>query len=145
MATYYPAGTDGREPLWFREDDRADRTRTLNEIMEFDHVVKVHADGRITDGYSRPWAPDSRDGELDCPYGEAWDYFSTGYTGQDRATGPNMHDSESIGGRLARDIAENPGYYVALVDHVSPEGEDMDDPDYDSTAGWVVAFLPGRG
>lgn len=53
-----------------------------------------------------------------------WEFFSRGYTGQWGYSGPEMHASEYLGGRLAEDILAEPGIY-ALV------GVRYDcDPDY---------------
>lgn len=99
--------------------------RPLNEVMEFDHVVRVHEDGSVTDE-PNVWAPDLHDGELE---GSEWELLD-GYSGQDRYSGPIMHSSEFIGGGMADDILSTPGVYVALVDYPT----DDDDPE-----GWAVA------
>ena len=108
---------------------------TLNSVMDFDHVIRVHKDGTVTDAPD-VWAPEMHDGEL-----EAYDHIPnqpvgwslmTGYTGQDSYYGPCMHASEFIGGDMARDILSAPGYYVALVDYPS------DDTEPES---WAVAYI----
>lgn len=111
-------------------------TRTLNDIMEFDHVVEVRPDGSIID---RPdlHAPDLLDDQLSDP--TTWAFFTTGYSGQDRYSGPIMHNSEFIGGGLERDIRETPGVYVAIVAYWSPEEDDDDDELY--AEGWAVVTL----
>lgn len=101
----------------------------LNEIMEFDHVIRVHEDGSITDAPSGIWAPSLYDGETDD---ERWTLLR-GYSGQHAYSGPIMHDSEFIGGRMEKDIRETPGFYVALVDY---------DLNSDESSGWAVAFRP---
>lgn len=108
---------------------------TLNSVMEFDHVIRVHADGTVTDAPD-VWAPDMRDGTLDTyrhiasqPVG--WTLM-TGYTGQDRYHGPCMHASEYIGGGMAQDILDAPGLYVALVDYASDDSE---------PEGWGIAYI----
>lgn len=115
-------------------------TRTLNDVMEFDHVVRVHSDGAITDVAEDSgrtfWAPDLRDGALET---DEWELLD-GYSAQDHYSGPIMHASESIGGRMERDILERPGVYVALVAYYSPE-EDDDPDDYEDVGGWAVARL----
>lgn len=93
--------------------------------MDFDHVIRVHADGTITE-VPELYAPEMCDGELTTA---EWTLLS-GYTGQCSYNGPSMHASEYIGGRLARDILAEPGIYVALVDGSSED----DDPD-----GWGIA------
>ncbi len=99
---------------------------TLNDLMSFDHVVTVHDDGTVTDGPVGVYAPELYDGEI---LADGWELLD-GYSGQDRYSGPIMHASEYVGGRMARDILETPGVYVALVDYPV----DGDEPD-----GWAVA------
>jgi hypothetical protein len=79
--------------------------------MEFDHVVRVHDDGSVTNELG-VYAPELYEGEL--PMDSKWELLD-GYSGQDRYAGPIMHDSEFIGGQMERDILENPGVYVAIV------------------------------
>jgi len=111
----------------------------LNAMMEFDHVIQVHADGSVTDAPKSVHAPESvYDDSLESVYlGDDWSLL-TGYTGQYGYNGPTMHPSEFIGGGLARDILAQPGYYVALLSCA----DDTDDPeaDDDNLAGWAVAF-----
>ena len=102
---------------------------TLNDVMEFDHVIRVHPDGSITEPRDIH-APDLFDGELQCGT-RAWSLMN-GYSGQHGYSGPVMHSSEFIGGRMADDILTCPGLYVALVDMPSDDG----DPD-----GWAVAYI----
>lgn len=114
--------------------DRLSKGYTLNDIMEIDHVVQVHPDGTVTDAPpDAPMAPELYDAQLS---GKGWSLMSYGYTGQYGYKGPVMHDSEYIGGRLARDILSEPGLYVAIVDRRS------DDGDMDSEEGWAVAYRP---
>jgi len=102
---------------------------TLNSVMEFDHVIRVYADGSINEPRDMH-APNLYDGELHCG-ALAWSLMN-GYSGQHGYSGPIMHSSEFIGGRMADDILTQPGVYVALVDMPS----DDSDPD-----GWAVAFI----
>lgn len=108
----------------------------LTDIMEFDHVIRVHEDGTITDERG-VFAPSLYDGELDS---DRWELLN-GYSGQDRYSGPIMHPSEYIGGGMERDIRSTPGVYVSLVAY-SYDGEDdrleEEGPDVD---GWAVAKL----
>jgi hypothetical protein len=116
----------------------------LNYVMEFDHVVQVHADGRVTDDVPNvraAWAPefdgDSATGTASLD-GDGWLIMSDSYTGQ-QGGGNVMHDSESIGGCLARDILATPGYYVAVVCMWTPD--DDDDPAAETVfEGWAVAY-----
>lgn len=102
----------------------------LNAVMEFDHVIRVHEDGSITDE-PNTWAPELHDGELSAREGDSWTLLN-GYSGQSGYAGPIMHASEYIGGGMERDIRETPGVYVALVDYPSDDSE---------PEGWAVARL----
>lgn len=103
----------------------------LNDAMEFDHVIRVHEDGSITDEPG-VYAPNLWEGELDD---DRWTLLN-GYSGQYRYAGPVMHDSEFIGGQMERDILSEPGVYVALVCYWDPDtGDDVD------VEGWGVARL----
>jgi hypothetical protein len=105
----------------------------LDALMKPDHVIRVYPDGTISDPYPMRvdgreiYAPELHDGHL-C--GDGWRLLN-GYSGQWMYPGPIMHASEFIGGRLARDILERPGLYVALVDYPADGGE---------PGGWAVAF-----
>lgn len=122
-----------------REDDRdfyevLDRGEPpLNERMEFDHVIQVHADGSVTDA-NGVYAPTLYDGEVDD---KSWTLMN-GYSGQDRYAGPIMHNSEFIGGRMEDDILAEPGYYVALVSSYSEDADGEDDEE-GNVEGWAVA------
>jgi hypothetical protein len=125
---------------------------TLNDVMEFDHVIYVDSDGNVTEP-TFLWAPevyvdldddgqmigsDSHDGDDVLSMPVDW-FFMQGYTGQYGSTSRSfiMHSSESIGGKMARDILSTPGYYVAVVvDGLLPEGVEDDD----TNVGWAVAF-----
>jgi hypothetical protein len=94
----------------------------LNDVMEFEHVIQVHPDGTITDAQSVD-APDLYDGELHYrPDRPPWTLMK-GYSGQHGYAGPLMHQSEYIGGGLARDILAQPGYYVAVINRNSDDEE----------------------
>lgn len=127
---------------------------TLNDVMGFDRVIRVHRDGSI----SKPndiYPPDLIDGELiqypvvtadngyeliRFPNQTGW-HLMSGYSGQDRYAGPIMHPSEFISGRLAEDILARPGLYVALVSYITPEsGYDDDSDSDDDVDGWAVAY-----
>ncbi len=131
----------------------------LNDVMSFEHVIRVWSDGTISEPRS-VYAPEVSDnGEyVDPPWS-----LMTGYSGQDRYPGPCMHASESIGGGLARDILAQPGWYVAVcaeADQCSLDGCEECDPysyatsngesvcpvdcdlcESDEPAGWVVAYV----
>lgn len=103
----------------------------LNDRMEFDHVIEVHADGSITDrsGIYAPECYDDGHACIDFAGAKGWTALD-GYSGQDRYSGPIMHASEYIGGRMANDIIGEPGVYVAVV--IS----DLDDDE--NPSGWAV-------
>ena len=118
------------------------RTMTLGDRMEFDHVIEVHPDGTITD---RPdvYAPELIGEDV----WSGWELLN-GFSGQDRYSGPIMHQSELIGGGLERYILETPGVYVALVsqcDHSDPELCEGDTPeDCQGVDGWAIAVQVTR-
>lgn len=120
---------------------------TLDDVMEFDHVIRVHADGTITDE-NGVYGPEGVEMEtLDDDAGsimesheiayaaeverQGWQLMR-GYSGQYAVKGSNyiMHTSEYIGGRMESDIREAPGLYVAIV-------IECDDG---QAAGWAVAY-----
>lgn len=118
----------------------------LNKQIEFGCPVVVKADGSIE--RADVTAPDLYDDELSD---SAWTFFTAGYTGQHGYSGPIMHNSEFISGRLADDIVAQPGYYVALVSEYREcaECEGIEDEDYicdyDHAEGWAIAFKPLEG
>jgi len=129
----------------------------LNSVMEFDHVIRVHADGTVTDSPERVYFdeavrsylvnPETWEWEDEINLPEGWSLLS-GFTGQYSYNGPVMHPSEYIGGGIARYILETPGDYVALVmesdcgytqEFCSEESGCDCEP-----AGWVVATKPAE-
>lgn len=106
----------------------------LHAVMEFGHVIRVHADGTVSDSPRR--APEM-DAVADT-VSDGWELLR-GYTGQHGYNGPIMHASEFIGGSMARAILSTPGDYVALVAEywTDADGNPLDEPDAD---GWAVAF-----
>lgn len=129
-------------------------TRTLDDLMEFDHVIRVHPDGTITDENS-VYGPEGIEMEtLDDDAGsimesheiayaaaverQGWQLMR-GYTGQYAAKRSNyvMHTSEYIGGRMEQDIRETPGLYVAIViETTDPKTGEF----RNEAAGWAVAY-----
>lgn len=103
----------------------------LNTFMEFDCVIRVHEDGTVerADGI---YAPSLYDDELDS---DKWTMMN-GYSGQYGYRGPIMHNSEFIGGGMAKDILAEPGVYVALVSYYT-----VDEDDENDVEGWAVAKL----
>ena len=128
--------------------------RTLNDIMEFDHIIRVNTDGPIDEDLDMSVGDTGSyfdlnvgtDGTDLFEMSEGWELLS-GFTGQYGYNGPVMHASEFIGGGLERHIVETPGYYVALV----VEGRCDYDGSTDCTpesgcdcepAGWATAYKP---
>ena len=125
----------------------------LNSVMEFDHCIEVHADGTVSgcdEIFSEMFDVTSylKDAEAwlwetDVSLPEGWRLMN-GYSGQQGYSGPEMHSSEFIGGRMARDILETPGRYIALVVRAecggTQEGCTVEDGCYCEPDGWVVAF-----
>lgn len=110
----------------------------LSDLMDFDRPIVIGEDGTITDAPSSVRAPELWDGALDSP--REWEMMN-GYSGQHGYAGPVMHDSEFIGGGMARDILETPGTYVALVSYYFPEDGEDDDDGETIIEGWAVARL----
>lgn len=124
-------------------------TKTLNELMSFGHVIRVHSDGTVTEphgmhGPEAVYQELDQDGQCiddeihDMPAG--WSLMTSGYTGQYGYDGPVMHPSEYIGGQLAQDILASPGYYVAVTVDGMPYGDDESADDDDLSIGWAVAY-----
>ena len=103
----------------------------LNDVMEFDHVIRIHADGTITEPRN-VYAPNLYDGHLDQAPWHRWELLN-GFSGQHGYSGPLMHQSEFIGGGMARYILDNPGLYVAIVNQNSDDSEPTE---------WAVAYIP---
>lgn len=100
----------------------------LNNLMEFDHVIEVHEDGTVSER-SDIYAPECFGDEMIL----GWTLLR-GYSGQWKYSGPVMHDSEFIGGGMARDILSTPGVYVAVIVYDLNAKDDED-----NIAGWAVA------
>lgn len=104
-----------------------EQLEALQRIAEFDHVFTVTPAGTVVDGPGGIYAPEYYVDTTADELAPDWEAL-TGYTGQHGYSGPHMHASEFIGGRLARDILETP--VVAVL----PDDED-EDPE---PAGWAV-------
>lgn len=107
--------------------------KPLNELVEFDCPFRVTEDGQVETGpFEGVYAPEvHHDDESDVVIeGDGWWAWSTGYTGQFGYAGPVMHASEFIGGRMERDLLEEPGVYVVT------SVETLDDSE--EAAGWIV-------
>lgn len=109
--------------------------RDLNDVMDFDHVVEV-LPGRSVVHRGDLYAPECFEdaGEIDTCGDRRWTALD-GYSGQQGYSGPIMHESELIGGRMADDILSEPGVYVAVV------VDDLDEPEH--PAGWAVLQMDG--
>lgn len=129
----------------------------LNSVMEFGHVIRVAADGTVTEPKGTPYFDEALRSYLTDPEGWVWEdeinlpegwTLMNGYSGQQGYAGPIMHSSEFIGGRMARDILETPGDYVALVmesDCGYTQGHCSEDVGCDcEPAGWAVAHKPAE-
>lgn len=117
----------------------------LNEIMEFDHVIRVREGGGIDERVEGVWAPEvsvgvDTDGQImdadesamtEMVRTAGWELL-TGWTGQYSYNGPIMHPSESVGGALAEHILSTPGLYCVVT------VETLDDSE--EAAGWAVAY-----
>ncbi len=113
----------------------------LDELMSFDHVIEVHENGTVSEP-ENIYAPEVYEGQV---LAEGWELLK-GYTGQYSYSGPVMHDSEYIGGRLATDILNTPGVYAAVVnysecDQVNEEDCCPVDCNDDHIDGWAIARL----
>lgn len=125
--------------------DLARSPRGVNDVMEFGHVVYSPGTGDKLYSLGGIWAPvyvafsDEHGGYLEpVPEGDQflkWDLMH-GYTGQHGYRGPWMHESEYIGARMAEDILNTAGIYVAVYPSIlDNEGEEIN-PDT-----WAVAYI----
>jgi hypothetical protein len=110
----------------------------LSAWAEFGSPFRVHPDGTVAaahdEGVYAPeivYVSDDADTLDEVPAG--W-HALRGYTGQYSYTGPIMHASEQLGGRLAGDVLSTPGLYVVVT--VDDYTED------DEPAGWAVIARP---
>jgi len=125
--------------------------QTLNEIMEFDHVIRVKDDGSINDeldvhapeiilfGDEEGQVSDADERDM-VTYvkSQGWSLL-TGWTGLYLSGhSPIMHPSEFIGGGLADYILETPGLYAAVVVDVCPFEHDSSDES--ENVGWAIAY-----
>ncbi|MHB8415615.1 MAG: hypothetical protein ACYDB1_09575 [Acidiferrobacteraceae bacterium] len=95
---------------------------TLSRAVEFDCAFEVLYGDRICEPRDVLYAPDVLDGVLES---DAWE-FVDGFSGQDSYSGPIMHESEYLGGGMARFVLDNPGVYVMTPAYYSPEEEGGD-------------------
>lgn len=129
--------------------------RTLSEAMEFDHPVRVLADGTVTEPTNAPYLqgvyvyPPTAGGHGEIQVIPSNWQLMNGYSGQQGYRGPVMHSSEFIGGRMADDILSEPGIYVATTAHGVDSECDSEECNGDGTPdcnhgdhGWVVLYRP---
>ncbi len=117
----------------------------LNDVMEFDRVIRVDSDGTVSYASAEgAYAPElcavtdgdgSHTSDTDpdlCRQAadQGWTLLS-GWTGQYGYSGVCMHPSEVIGGSLAEHILATPGYWVTVVIYE----DDDSDPEH-----WAVAY-----
>lgn len=129
---------------------------SLNDLMEFDHVVYSDGRGNVTDNLVsfRTYAPQpyvdlDAEGQMTTlgvegihDLGE-WALLN-GFSGQDRYGGPIMHPSEFVGGGLERYIRENAGFYVVVeVTGIKEFSEDAEIDGEMECVGWAVAYKEG--
>ena len=123
-------------------------TTSLNELMQFDQYITVHADGNITSNPEPCYINNIYDtfgAELDGSW-RGWRLL-TGFSNQHDYTGPLFHESEYIGGGLEQHIRTHPGKYVALIVYADDGGttnvtDDMNAEDDIDIDGWVIAYRP---
>lgn len=91
----------------------------LSEAMDFDHVIYSFGDGTFESNPDSPFArslhaPDAVDVDSMATELDGWQLPLSGFTGQDRYTGPWLHGSEQIEGGVEMYVLEHPGYWVAI-------------------------------
>jgi hypothetical protein len=126
----------------------SDFATLATEIDEqgFEHVFQI-VDGKVTDAPDlgrKTWAPSvyHEDGAQYSWIDSAdWDLL-TGYSHQDRYSGPVMHASEGIGTAIAEELdrlaQDAPRVFALVVVEVL-----SDDPNEDESpepAGWAIAY-----
>lgn len=119
---------------------------SLSELMECDHVIRVHSDGTITEpsdihGPEVYWLDGTH--HVDQKTGDGWTLMS----GYGTHSGPVMHASEFIGGSMETDIIGMPGLYVfTVVEDTECDVSCEEDCNGDhEPAGWVVAYKEEEG
>lgn len=113
---------------------------TLGGLVEFDSPFVITYRGELVaapESLSAPEAIEYADGQLVIDYYRPgrWEPID-GYSGQYGYSGPVMHPSEYLGGRMARGIIDSPGAYVMTAVYAIPD--DDDDDVTDNVTGWVV-------
>lgn len=117
-----------------------DLSPSLNDLMQFDVVVRVYPTGHVTREHATAPYFELNSGKLSAT-DEGW-YLLTGYTSQYGYRGCDLHSSEYIGEGLERDILAAPGRYVALVSHYCLDEELEEGEISCSCDQWAVAYCP---
>lgn len=86
----------------------------LSYIADFDHVFQVDDNGNVTDDDFSLRTPDTLDVDAYATELEGWHLPLSGMTGQDRYSGPWLHDSEVIVGGVAERVLAIPGHWAAI-------------------------------
>lgn len=126
---------------------------SLNDHMDFDHVIRVLPDGTVEDALN-VYAPEvvvecldddagsiTREAEAEMiryVESQGWELM-TGYTGQYGYRGPIMHQSEYVGGGLEEDILATPGLYVVVEPTGIYPSEEAEEEHGGDPIGWVIA------
>jgi hypothetical protein len=109
---------------------------TLSDAVEFDSPFRVYEGGKIGDAEDI-YAPELMDGEL---LGDGWAFIS-GYSGQDGYSGPIMHSSEYLGGKMAQDVLDEPGLYCMVPAYYTNDEDPADGPFIE---GWTLVRFGGE-
>jgi len=128
-------------------------TYSLNDQMDFDHVIRITEDGTVAEPLERTYAPEvtvecldddagsiTREAEqrmIEYVESQGWELM-TGYTGQYGYSGPIMHPSEYVGGGMEDDILATPGLYVVVEPTALYPSEEAEERLGDEPVGWVV-------
>lgn len=122
-------------------------TRTLDDLMEINHVVRVDETGMVWDDVEGVYAPEviattdddgnftpTTERELAARLKEAGWTAANGWSAQHMTRGDDivMHSSEFIGGGIGRYMLDTPGYWVCCMATCDNGEED------DNVAGWVL-------
>lgn len=123
-------------------DDLHGDPYALSKVMDFDRVILIDEAGEIHDRTYHIDAPETpeaywRDGEDVVLVGDSRWTLLRGASGQHAYQGACMHESEFIGGGLARNILDTHGYWVSLVVY----DETPEDEDADPIVGWALAYM----
>lgn len=121
---------------------RSATPETLSSLVEFDAPFEVTEDGQVIPHLPHSealYAPDVYDGEL---LGDKWKPVC-GYSGQYGTKRGDfiMHNSEYLGGGMARDVLASPGVYCLVIARWEAEEGEEDEGPIDE--GWVLVKTAG--